>query len=342
MSTLSGQLPRASLGFWPTPLVPLPRLTAALGGPRLWMKRDDHTGLALGGNKTRKLEWLLGDALKQGCDVVVTAGAAQSNHCRQSAAAAAQLGLECHLALGGQAPTSWTGNLLLDALFGATVHWSGQDRTGRALPALEATLRRQGRRPALIPYGGSNWLGAAAFVHAHHELMTQTRQAGLNLGAVVFASSSGGTHAGLALAAHLCDAEHTIIGVAIDKDMGDAERHFTDRVDALATQTARRLAEVGEIDQSDARRWAQRGQITLWGGYQSAGYGVIGPQEREAISLVARHEGILLDPVYTGRAMAGLIDQIRAGALSDDRDVVFWHTGGAPALFHHADHLLSG
>lgn len=339
---LSGKLPRASLGFWPTPLVPLPRLSAALGGPRLWMKRDDHTGLALGGNKTRKLEWLLGDAQRQGCDVLVTAGAAQSNHCRQSAAAAAQLGLECHLALGGQAPTSWNGNLLLDALFGATIHWSGQDRTGRALPALAEMLRGQGRRPALIPYGGSNWLGAAAFVHAHQELMTQTRQAGINLGAVVFASSSGGTHAGLALAAQLDEAEHAVIGVAIDKAMGDAESHFTDRVGALATQTARRLAEAGEIDHDAASRWERRGRITLWEGYQGAGYGVVGPQEREAISLTARHEGILLDPVYTGRAMAGLIDQIRAGAHSDDRDVVFWHTGGAPALFHHADRLMSG
>jgi len=161
---------RRKLGFFPTPVVALPRLSSRLGGPRLFMKRDDQTGVATGGNKVRKLEFLFGEALASGADCVVTGGAAQSNHCRQTAAAAAMAGLECHLALGGDMPSSYQGNLLLDRLLGARLHWCGSDRKGERIPVICTALRRQGKAPFVIPYGGSNVTGALGFVAAVREL----------------------------------------------------------------------------------------------------------------------------------------------------------------------------
>ena len=210
-------LPRYPLGFFPTPIHPLSRLSAHLGGPRLLIKRDDQTGLALGGNKTRKLEFLIAEALAQHCDTVVTAGAAQSNHCRQTAAAAARAGLACHLVLGGTPPTLPNGNLLLDTLLGATLHWTGAQRKGESIPEIAATLRNQGRYPYLIPYGGSNATGALGFVAAVAELKQQLERLGETVDAIVFASSSGGTHAGLTLGQRLFDLQTQLIGIEIDK-----------------------------------------------------------------------------------------------------------------------------
>lgn len=319
-------LERHPLGFWPTPVVELPALSAALGGPPIWMKRDDQTGLALGGNKTRKLEYLLADALAQGADTLVTAGSAQSNHCRQTAAAAAASGLGCHLVLGGAAPDVANGNLLLDHLLGARIHWAGAHRKGEDIPALCERLRADGLQPYAVPYGGSNAVGALGFVEAVRELRAQA-PAGGGFSHVVFPSSSGGTHAGLLAGARHYGLECALVGIRIDKEDDDAP--FADTVAALATEVAQALG-------LDARFAPDAlGLVEDYAGT----YGAVGAAEREAIELVARTEGILLDPVYTGRALAGLVDGIRGGRFAPDDRVLFWHTGGTPALFAYADAL---
>jgi len=295
------------------------------------MKRDDLSGLALGGNKTRKLEFILGEALVQGADCVITAGAAQSNHCRQTAAAAAQLGLECHLVLGGEQPAEITGNLLLDELFGAQCHWAGEHRKGEDIPQLATRLKATGKKPFLVPYGGSNELGAAAFVEALCELKQQLDGLSQPLGHIVFASSSGGTQAGLMVAKKLLNWDVELPGIKIDKDESEGQI-FEEMVLELATSTARLLGVEAEFSLSD---------VQLNADYLGQGYGVVGESEREAIRLTAQQEGILLDPVYTGRAMAGLIGLIRSGKIGADAPVLFWHTGGAPALFAYAEDVLS-
>lgn len=325
-----GLLPRQSLGFFPTPLVRLPRLTERLGGPRLFMKRDDQTGLGLGGNKVRKLEFLVGEALAQGCDTLVTGGAAQSNHCRQTAAAAAACGLGCHLVLGGEAPKVPEGNLLLDQLFGATMHWTGEFRKGEKIPEIAASLRAAGRKPYVVPYGGSNTTGAVGFVEAVRELTQQLASSGESLTHVVFASSSGGTQAGLVVGKSLFGLESQLIGIGIDKGAA-GEVPFAEHVLRLANATAERLGVGARFSAAD---------VVLRDGYTGAGYGVVGELERRAIRLVAQTEGILLDPVYTGRAMGGLIDMIERGELARDHSVLFWHTGGTPALFPYARDLV--
>ena len=322
-------LPRQSLGFFPTPLVELPRLSQALGGPLIFMKRDDLTGLALGGNKTRKLEFILGEALAQGADCIITAGAAQSNHCRQTAAAAAQLGLECHLVLGGQQPAEAKGNLLLDELLGAQLHWAGEHRKGEDINELAERLRAAGKKPFVVPYGGSNELGAAAFVEALYELKTQITALVMPPQTIVFASSSGGTQAGLMVAKKLLNWDVELLGIKIDKQEGDSQT-FEQSVLELARSTARLLGVEAEFSLSD---------VQLNGDYLGQGYGVVGEAEREAIRLTAQLEGILLDPVYTGRAMAGMIDLIRSGKIGTEAPVLFWPTGGAPALFAYGDEL---
>jgi L-cysteate sulfo-lyase len=320
------QLARSSLGFFPTPTVRLNRLTEAVGGAEIYIKRDDLTGLALGGNKTRKLEYILADALAQGCDTIITAGAAQSNHCRQTAAAAAYLGLACHLVLGGEAPTQATGNLLLDQLFGSQIHWAGEHRKGEDIPALQAELAAAGHKPYVVPYGGSNELGAVAFLQATRELLAQTAEPFTH---IVFASSSGGTQAGLMLGKVACDQHYQVTGINIDKgESGD--QPFATHVLELANRTALMLGMAHQFAPAD---------VVLNDDYLGDGYAVVGAREREAILLTARTEGILLDPVYTGRAMGGLLAMLRSEEIAKDARVLFWHTGGAPALFAYADSL---
>lgn len=330
MTSLLEALPRRTLGFLPTPLHALPRLSADLGGPRVLFKRDDLTGLAFGGNKVRKLEYLLGQALDEGCDCVLTGGAAQSNHCRQTAAAAARSGLQCHLALGGEAPPTAGGNLLLDLLVGAHPHWCGEHRKGEDLEDLADELRRKGRRPYVIPYGGSDPVGATGFVRAAFELHGQLDALSVSPTHVVLASSSAGSHAGLAVGARMLGESYRLIGVEIDKDEADGVP-LAERVAALAEATARRVGAEGSLRPED---------IDVWGDYTGEGYGVVGDLEREAIRRVASTEGVLLDPVYTARAMGGLIDRIARGELGPDDTVVFWHTGGQPALFAYAPELV--
>jgi D-cysteine desulfhydrase family pyridoxal phosphate-dependent enzyme len=324
-----GALPRVRLAFLPTPLVELVRLRRLLGGPRLFLKRDDLTGLALGGNKTRKLEFLLGEALEQDCDGVITGGAAQSNHCRQTAAAAAAVGLACHLALGGEPPQVPNRNLLLDELLGAVVHWCGDARKGERIHEIAEGLRREGRRPYVIPYGGSNAVGAAGFAVAAGELKEQLEEKGLRAGHLIVASSSGGTQAGLTVGVDLFGWPARVVGIAIDKGEREGPSYESSLAD-LSNELAEKLG-------LPARYEASRFQVK--DEYLGLGYGVVGDLEREAIRLVAEEEGILLDPVYTGRAMGGLIDLIRKGEFSSQETVVFWHTGGVPALFSYAREL---
>lgn len=323
------QLPRVPLLFLPTPLTELKRLSRHLGGPRIFIKRDDLTGLGLGGNKTRKLEFLLGEALRQGCDTVITGGAAQSNHCRQTAAAAAAVGLECHLALGGERPPFPEGNLLLDGLFGAVVHWCGEQKKGERIPEIAETLRSKGRRPYVIPFGGSNATGALGFVAAISELASQIASLNIPLHHLVFSSASGGTHAGIAVGIEVSHLDIEAIGIAIDR-AGPGDPPYEAELATIANQVAEKLELPFTFTAGDLR---------MKYGYLGRGYGVVGPLEREAIQLVAREEGVLLDPVYTGRTMGALIDMIRKKEFASGDTVLFWHTGGIPALFEHAREL---
>ncbi len=309
-------LARLPLAQLPTPLEAMPRLSAALGGPQLWVKRDDQTGLGLGGNKTRKLETLCAAALAAGADTLITAGAIQSNHCRQTAAAAARLGLACSLVLAGDPPVRPSGNLLLDGLFGAEIIWTTFAERPAALQATEAELRARGKHPYLIPYGGSSPLGAAAYAYALEELLAQ----GAPPDWIVFASSSGGTQAGLIAGARLLGYPGRILGISVDEPAVELQA----KVAALVTDTAELLGQPVSLTPEE---------VLVNADYLGAGYAVMGEAEAEAIRLFARHEGLLVDPVYTGRAAAGLIDLIHRGHFTKDETVLFWHTGGAPALF---------
>ena len=326
-------LPRLPLAHLPTPLEPLSRLRAALQAenpdrpvPLLWVKRDDQTGLASGGNKTRKLEYLLAEALAEDAGVVLTVGAPQSNHCRQTAAAAARAGLRCVLVLGGNAPRLEGGNLLLDRLLGAEIVWAGErDR----LALLAETAQAQavaGHRPYVITYGGSSAVGAAGYAAAMMELLEQAAAGGLAVDHVVVASSSGGTQAGLAVGAWAAGFTGQVHGISIDRRAGE----FQPALAALATQTASLLG---------VPRAFQAEEMIVHDAYLGGGYGVLGEPERAAIRLLAASEGLLADPVYTGRALAGLLDLIRQGRFRAGETVVFWHTGGLPALFAYAEQL---
>ena len=323
------QLPYVSLAHLPTPIDELPRLSQELGGPRLLVKRDDQTGLATGGNKIRKLEFLMGEALDQGADMVITAGAAQSNHCRQTAAAAAHVGLGCALVLGGEPTPTPTGNLLLDQLLGAKIYWTGPDRRGERLEEIADQVRADGHQLYVIPYGGSNVVGATGYVLAMQELVNQ--QLGeLRVDRIVFASSSGGTQAGMVVGARATGFGGEIIGVKIDKgEVGDDP--YTLRLARLANETAAHMGLDSKFTPDD---------FLVAEDYLGGGYGVVGELEREAIHLTARLEGLILDPVYTGRAMGGLIDMIRRGLIGSDETVLFWHTGGMPAVFSYVDALV--
>ena len=313
--------PRQKFATLPTPIEELPRLSQYLQGPRLMIKRDDLTGLGLGGNKNRKLEFLVAEALADGARTLITTGAVQSNHCRQTAAAAAHFGLDCILVLAGQPPNRPTGNLLLDHLFGAEITWTAPYERDQTLKNTFNQAWQQGRRPYLVPYGGSSPTGACAYAFAIQELVSQITA----IDWIVFASSSGGTQAGMVLGAKLFSYSGRILGISVD----ESQLTLQTRVANLASATADFLGEKVVFSPS---------AILVTADYLGEGYGILGQPEKEAIKIFARMTGLLLDPVYTGRAAAGLIGLIRDGFFHRDETVLFWHTGGAPALF--ADRYL--
>ena len=326
--------PRLSLAHLPTPLEPLDRLTAELGGPRILVKRDDCSGLGLGGNKTRKLEFLMAEARSQGADTVISTGGIQSNHVRQTAAAAARLGLACELVLTrvvpwGGADYELSGNIQLDRLFGARLHLHGGDTDrGAAMEALAEALRREGRTPFVIPTGGSNTTGALGYAAAALELHRQLAALGLRASAIVHATSSGGTQAGLTAGFAALDPDVEIIGIDVD------------------AHPAAVLAEVRRLAQAVWDRLGLDGRVpeaafALESGHAGTAYGVPTPEMRDAVRLSARLEGLLLDPVYSGKAMAGLMALVAAGRFSAADHVVFLHTGGMPALFPYREALES-
>jgi L-cysteate sulfo-lyase len=328
MSDLSARLarfPRLGLAHLPTPLEPMKRLSAELGGPRLWVKREDCTGVGLGGNKLRKLDYVLSTAIEAGADTLVSGGVVQSNSQRQVAAAAAKLGLTCHLAVyhGRLAPPSpeyaQTGNALLNRLFGATLHdvpWNG-DRNG-AIEALAASLRAEGRKPFVVPYGVSNALGAVAYASTIAEIAHQSRELGFSPHSIVHCTGSGATQAGLVVGAGIALPRTRIVGIDIDAE--------PERVRADVLTYARGAAELlGQtFDPAD---------VEVVAGHAGPAYGVPHAATVDAIKAGASLEGFVLDPVYSGKGLAGLIALVRAGRWKKDDDVIFVHTGGAPALF---------
>ena len=309
--------PRLHFAHLPTRIEELPRLTEHLHGPRILVKRDDQTGLAFGGNKTRKLEFLVAEALEQGAGMLITGGALQSNHCRQTAAAAARFGLDCTLVLNGEMPAQPSGNLLLDQMLGAEIV-AIVDRALRD-QTLQETFDKavaEGKKPYLVTYGGSSPTGALGYAYAMKEFMEQNIHADW----IVFGTSSGGTHAGLVLGQRVFGHKGKILGISID----EPEEWLKSRVSALASDASEKMGERIEFTRAD---------ILANEEYCRAGYGVLTDAEREAVRLFAKYEGLLLDPVYTGRAAAGMIDLIRKGFFKKDESVLFWHTGGQPALF---------
>jgi D-cysteine desulfhydrase family pyridoxal phosphate-dependent enzyme len=317
-------IPQLKFAHLPTPIESLPRLSAELGGPRLLVKRDDQTGLAFGGNKTRKLEFLLAEAQAHGARTLITAGALQSNHCRQTAAAARRYGFDCLLVLypvidppeAVLALPKPNGNLLLDQLLGVEIVLTRRSQRDQTMQEVFQSAWDSGRRPYLIPYGGSNTTGAASYAFAMKEFISQK----IDVDWIVFPSSSGGTQAGLVLGARLFGYEGKVLGISVD----EPEDVLQERVAVLATKTADFLGEKLKFDAQE---------ILVNADFLGGGYGVMGDGEREAIRYFAQQEGLLLDPVYTGRAGAGLIALIRKGFFSSDDNVLFWHTGGTPALF---------
>jgi L-cysteate sulfo-lyase len=318
--------PRVPLAHLPTPLEPMARLSAELGGPQLLLKRDDCTGLALGGNKTRKLEFLLAEAQEAGADCVITAGGVQSNHVRQTAAAAAKLGLAAHLVLTRN--VAWdaddydrTGNILLDRLLGAEIRIlpAGSDRSA-AMEETAAGLGAAGARPYVIPLGGSNATGALGYALCARELLAQAEALGCGLDAIVLASSSGGSQAGLIAGLVALGHPARVIGIDVD---GDREA-----VTAAVREVAAALAERLGLDPNEVAA-----RVEVVAGYGGPGYGLPTPGMHRAVELAARREGLLLDPVYSGKAMAGLIGLIAEGRFEPGERVAFLHSGGAPALF---------
>jgi len=309
--------PRLHFAHLPTPIEELPRLSATLGGPRILIKRDDQTGLAFGGNKTRKLEFLVAEAREQGAQTLISGGALQSNHCRQTAAVAARFGFECILVLNGIMPDQPSANLLLDQLFGAEIVTT-PDRKDRDR-VLQETFDKavaNGREPYLVPYGGSSPTGALGYAFAMQEFVEQNVHADW----IVFGTSSGGTHAGLVLGQRLFGFTGKVLGISID----ESEEWLKTHVSKLASDASEKLGERIEFTPAE---------ILANADYCTAGYGVLTDAEREAVKLFAKYEGLLLDPVYTGRAAAGMIDLIRKGFFKRGETILFWHTGGQPALF---------
>ena len=328
------KFPRVKLCQAPTPLEFLPNLTKSLGGPDIWMKRDDLTGMGGGGNKVRKLEYLAGDAVAKGANHLVTQGAVQSNHVRQTAAVAAKLGMRCTAVLEHRIETNDheylnSGNVLLDRLMGIDIEYrpGGTDMQA-AIEEVGAKLEREGAKPYLIPGGGSNATGALGYVHVAAELVAQWNEQGLGVDVLVHATGSAGTQAGLVAGLHALNSDIPVLGIGVRNPRDKQEAN----VRKLAEAT---LAHLGIGAPLPA------GAVAANCDYVGAGYGIPTPGMVEAVQMVARTEGIFLDPVYSGKGMAGLIDLIRKGHFRKGQVVVFLHTGGSAGLFGYTDALTA-
>ena len=326
------RFPRVRLFPTPTPLEKLENFSRALGGPEIWIKRDDCTVVATGGNKVRKLEWLIGEAKAQGATHIVTQGAVQSNHVRQTAAVARRFGMKCTALLEHRIQTNDrdylnSGNVLLDKLFGCTIEYrpGGVDMNAEA-ENKGAELRAEGVNAYVIPGGGSNRVGALGYVSCAQELMQQADEMGLKIDLLVTATGSAGTHAGLVVGLHGINAHVPVlgIGVRLPKDRQEANVH------KLAEATAEYVGIAGGIP---------RESVVANCDYVGDGYGIPTEGMAKAVQMLAQEEGILLDPVYSGKAMAGMIDLIRKGVIGKDQTVVFLHTGGAVGLFGYTGYL---
>lgn len=328
------RFPRRRYTTGPTPLEPLTRLSEHLGGPELWIKRDDLLGLAAGGNKTRKLEFLVGAALAEGADTLITTGAVQSNHCRLTLAAAVHEGLACRLVLEERVPGSYkegaTGNNFLYHLLGAEklTPVAGGTDLAAAMQREAEEVAADGRSAYVIPGGGSNPLGALGYVACAQELLAQADEMGLVFDALVTASGSGGTHAGIVAGLTAASSGIPVTGISVRAERPPQEAKILD--------LARRTAELGGSSVP-----VTAADVVVHDAYVGAGYSLPTDAMVEAVRLFARLEGILLDPVYTGKAAAGLIDLVRRGRFERDERVVFLHTGGAPALYAYQDVLLA-
>lgn len=327
------RFPRSRFCHLPTPLEPMRNLTKALGGPSLWVKRDDCTGMAFGGNKTRKLEFLVAEALASGADTLVTAGGVQSNHCRQTAAVAARHGMKCELVLSRNVSRNTpgydrTGNVLLDRMFGATIHFvpAGIDWAVE-LNRVADGARADGRKPFIMPIGGSTATGSLGYVGCAQEIQSQAAALGVTVDAIVHCTGSGATQAGLLVGLAGTADDIAVIGISVAEAKGPIE----ERVIELVGETARKAGLTVAIPDE---------RIEVLDDYVGPGYGLPTEGMREALELCAHHEGLLLDPVYSGKAMAGMIDLVRKGRFPDTANVVFIHTGGTPALFAYEDAVL--
>ncbi len=324
------QFPRVKLCQAPTPLEFLPNLTKALGGPQIWMKRDDLTGMGLGGNKVRKLEFLAGDALARGATHLVTQGAVQSNHVRQTAAVAMKLGLRCTAVLEHRIDTNdpaylGSGNVLLDEIMGIAIeHRPGGTDMQAAIEEVGARLQEAGETPYLIPGGGSNAIGATGYAAVALELVQQANEQGLRIDRLVHATGSAGTQAGLVAGLHALSIPIRVLGIGV--------RNPRDKQEAAVLKLAR-----ATVAHMGIERALPDDAVEANCDYVGPGYGRPTPGMVEAVRMVARTEGIFLDPVYSGKGMAGLIDLIRRGVFKAGDTVVFLHTGGATGLFGYVD-----
>ena len=326
LSLTLAKFPKVRLGHLPTPLEPMDRLSEILGGPRLWVKRDDCTGLSSGGNKTRKLEFLMADAQSKGADTIITQGATQSNHARQTTAAAAKLGMECHILLEDRTGSNdnnyiLNGNVLLDRLHGASVSKrSGGTDMNLEMQDFADTLTEKGKKPYIIPGGGSNPIGALGYVNCARELTEQASEIGLKIDALVHATGSAGTQAGLVAGLAAIQSSIHLLGIGVRAPKDKQEQMVFD----LAQKTADYLDTGIEIERDKVRAICD---------YVGAGYGLPTDGMIKSVKLLAQSEGLLFDPVYSGKGLDGLIDQIKKGYFAGMDNVVFLHTGGSAALF---------
>ena len=332
MAKKLSEFPSVPLCHQPTPLEFMPRMSESLGGPRLWIKRDDCTGLATGGNKTRKLEFLIADAIEKGADMVVTQGAVQSNHVRQTAAAACKFGLDCHALLERRVPDraddyETTGNVLFDQMFGTSLEFrpAGLDMNAEAMAVTEK-LAAAGRKPYFIPGGGSNEIGALGYVSCAYELLDQIKANNLDVGWIVLATGSAGTHAGMLAGLHAAGSTIPVMGISVRQP----EEKQIAAVHKLAVLTAAQL--------TDTPLGVEK--VIVDDGYVGAGYGQPTKGTLDAINLIARREGLLFDPVYSGKGLAGMIGLAGQNFFESDKDVIFLHTGGAAALFAYGNQLV--